>query len=103
MYEVHGLARNAAAFDRHRLDNPDPEKALFHLHDIDLTRTAEIRNLVAKVKPDEIYNLAAQSHVPTSFAEPEWTMEVNAAAPIRLMEALIDLGLSRRTRIAGGH
>lgn len=98
-YEVHGLARNAAAFDRHRLDNPDPEKALFHLHDIDLTRSADIRNLVAEMKPDEIYNLAAQSHVPTSFAEPEWTMEVNAAAPIRLMEAIIDLGLSRRTKV----
>jgi len=96
-YEVHGLARDVSRFDHGRLTAPGTDK--LRLHACDLTDQAALRNLVAAIRPGEIYNLAAQSHVPTSIAEPLMTSEINATAPVRLMEAILDLGLGGHTRL----
>ncbi|HCX67955.1 GDP-mannose 4,6-dehydratase [Parvibaculum sp.] len=98
-YEVHGLARDVSGFDFGRLSQSAQREGRIHLHGCDLTDYAMFRNLVAEIRPGEIYNLAAQSHVPTSIAEPQVTSEINAKAPIRLMEAILDLGLDGHTRL----
>lgn len=97
--EVHGLARDVSGFDFDRLASGSQREGRFHLHGCDLTDQAALRNLVAAIRPGEIYNLAAQSHVPTSIAEPLMTSEINATAPVRLMEAILDLGLGGHTRL----
>ena len=86
-YEVHGMVRRNSLFttDRidHLLEHPD-----FHTHFGDLTDTTSILSLLNKIKPDEIYNLAAQSHVAVSFELPEYTANTDALGPLKLLEAV---------------
>src|SRR3990167_5863401 len=89
-YAVHGIARNATAFDYGRLDARS-DVGEFHLYNCDITDDTGLRDLVAAIRPDEIYNLAAQSHVPTSLAEPHRTMEINATAAVSLLRMIVDL------------
>ena len=93
-YEVHGIIRRASTFNTDRIDHlykdpHDPEARLF-LHYGDLTDGTGLRRILEKVQPDEIYNLAAQSHVKVSFEEPEYTADVVATGTLRLLEALRD-------------
>lgn len=99
-YRVHGVSRHASAFDFSRLQiSGAAGTASLHLHDIDLTDSAGLKELVEQIAPDEVYNLAAQSHVPTSIAEPALTEAINADAPIALMQAVLDLGHGEDCRI----
>jgi GDPmannose 4,6-dehydratase len=91
-YEVHGLIRRASTFNTQRIDHlyvdpHDPNAKLF-LHYADLTDGSRLSSLLSKVKPDEIYNLAAQSHVRVSFDEPEYTGDTTGLGTIRLLEAI---------------
>jgi GDPmannose 4,6-dehydratase len=91
-YEVHGIIRRASTFNTHRIDNmlENPEiggKKLF-LHHGDLTDSSNLNRLIRNIKPDEIYNLAAQSHVKVSFDVPEYTAEVDAMGTLRLLDAI---------------
>jgi GDPmannose 4,6-dehydratase len=101
-YEVHGIKRRTSMFNTGRIDhiyedphNPDPQ---FILHYGDMTDSSSLIHIVQKVQPDEIYNLAAQSHVQVSFEEPEYTANSDALGVLRLLEAIRILGLSRKTR-----
>ena len=101
-YVVHGLKRRASSFNTQRLDHlyQDPHlsgRTLF-LHHGDLTDSTNLIRVVKSVQPDEIYNLAAQSHVAVSFDQPEYTANVDALGPLRLLEAIRTLGLERKTR-----
>ncbi|RYJ06698.1 MAG: NAD-dependent epimerase/dehydratase family protein, partial [Actinomycetales bacterium] len=91
-YDVHGLVRRSSSFNRGRIDglrtsHPRAADAL-HLHYGDMTDGVSLVNLVAAVRPDEIYNLAAQSHVKVSFEMPEYTASADAIGPVRLLEAM---------------
>jgi GDPmannose 4,6-dehydratase len=91
-YEVHGLIRRASTFNTQRIDHlyldpHNPEARLF-LHYGDLTDGSRLATLIAEIKPDEIYNLAAQSHVRVSFDEPEYTADTTGIGTIRLLEAI---------------
>ena len=93
-YQVHGIVRRASTFntgriDHHYKDAHDPEARLF-LHYGDLTDGSSLRRILQKVEPDEIYNLAAQSHVKVSFDQSEYTADVVATGTLRLLEALRD-------------
>ena len=99
-YEVHGIVRRASTFNRGRLDaiyadQKQHEKRLF-LHYSDLADLSSLSRLLEQVKPDEIYNLAAQSHVRVSFDIPEYTMDVTATGTLRLLEAIHASGLKPR-------
>ncbi len=93
-YDVHGIIRRASTFNTGRLDDiyKDPHVAdsRFHLHYGDLSDTGSIRNIIYKVQPDEIYNLAAQSHVRVSFDIPEYTADIVAVGTLRFLEAIKD-------------
>jgi GDPmannose 4,6-dehydratase len=101
-YEVHGLKRRASSFNTARVDHifqdPHVPAARLHLHHGDLTDAPNLIRLVQQVQPDEIYNLGAQSHVAVSFETPEYTAEVDALGPLRLLEAIRLLGLEKKTR-----
>ncbi|MDZ4379851.1 MAG: GDP-mannose 4,6-dehydratase [Parvibaculum sp.] len=97
-YAVHGIARDVAAFDHGRLGNARSDAGEFRLYNCDITDEAGLRELVAAIRPDEVYNLAAQSHVPTSLAEPHRTIEINATAAVSLLKMIVDLGFQGRTR-----
>ena len=101
-YEVHGIKRRASHFNTSRIDHiyedPHKETNLF-LHYGDLTDTANITQIIARCKPDEIYNLGAQSHVAVSFESPEYTANVDGIGTLRILEAVRSLGLSDKTRI----
>lgn len=97
-YEVHGLTRRASISNTARIDHLIAEDKIM-LHDGDLSDTSSITNLIAKIKPDEIYNLAAQSHVQVSFDAPEYTGDVDAIGVLRILEAVRILGLAQKTRI----
>jgi GDPmannose 4,6-dehydratase len=101
-YEVHGLKRRASSFNTARVDHifqdPHVPAARLHLHHGDLTDAPNLVRLVQQVQPDEIYNLGAQSHVAVSFETPEYTAEVDALGPLRLLEAIRLLGLEKKTR-----
>ncbi|MDQ1124487.1 GDP-mannose 4,6-dehydratase [Microbacterium trichothecenolyticum] len=91
-YEVHGIIRRASTFNTHRIDHlyvdpHDPEAKLF-LHYADLSDGTRLTTLVAEINPDEVYNLAAQSHVRVSFDEPEHTADTTGTGTIRLLEAV---------------
>lgn len=93
-YEVHGIIRRASTFNTDRIDHlyrdpHDPETRLF-LHYGDMTDGTGLRRILEKVQPDEVYNLAAQSHVKVSFEQPEYTADVVATGTLRLLEALRD-------------
>jgi GDPmannose 4,6-dehydratase len=101
-YEVHGLKRRASSFNTSRIDHiyedPHIEGRHFLLHYGDLTDSSSLIQIVQQVKPDEIYNLAAQSHVKVSFEEPEYTANSDALGTLRLLEAIRIAGLEKVTR-----
>src|SRR6202046_2442173 len=92
-YDVHGVVRRSSSFNRGRIDavHSNPEfRDRFFLHYGDMLDTNNLNRLVAKIQPDEIYNLAAQSHVKVSFEMPEYTAQVVALGTLRLLEAVRD-------------
>ena len=97
-YEVHGIVRRASISNTARIDHLI-EKNAIHLHDGDLSDSSGLIRLVGEIKPDEIYNLAAQSHVKVSFDVPEYTAEADAIGTLRMLEAVRILGLEKKTRI----
>ena len=101
-YEVHGLKRRSSSFNTGRLEgiyqDPHKEGARFHLHYGDLTDSTNLIRLVQQTRPDEIYNLAAQSHVAVSFETPEYTANADAVGTLRLLEAIRILGLESTCR-----
>ena len=101
-YEVHGIKRRASLFNTQRVDHiyedPHTDKANFKLHYGDLTDTSNLTRIISEVRPDEIYNLGAQSHVAVSFEAPEYTADVDAVGTLRLLEAVRFLGLEEKTR-----
>ena len=102
-YEVHGLKRRSSSFNTERIDHlyedPHTDNQKFFLHYGDLTDSTNIVNLINKINPDEIYNLAAQSHVAVSFETPEYTANCNALGTLRILEAVRLLGLKNKTKI----
>ncbi|MCX8128925.1 MAG: GDP-mannose 4,6-dehydratase [Clostridia bacterium] len=96
-YEVHGIIRRASSFNTKRIDhlfeNPEIGNKTLFLHHGDLTDSSNLNRLIEKVNPDEIYNLAAQSHVQVSFEVPEYTAEVDAIGTIRLLDAIKESGI----------
>jgi GDPmannose 4,6-dehydratase len=101
-YEVHGLKRRASSFNSQRVDHlyVDPHEAStrFFMHYGDMTDSTNLIRLVQQIQPDEIYNLAAQSHVKVSFETPEYTANADAIGTLRILEALRILGLEEKTR-----
>jgi GDPmannose 4,6-dehydratase len=101
-YEVHGLKRRTSLFNTARIDHlyedPHVRDSRFMLHYGDLTDSSALIHVVEKVQPDEIYNLAAQSHVKVSFEEPEYTANSDGLGTLRLLEAIRILGLEKKTR-----
>ena len=101
-YEVHGIKRRASLFNTDRIDHlyqdPHVDDQRFVLHYGDLTDSSNLIRIVQKVQPDEIYNLAAQSHVAVSFEEPEYTANADGIGALRLLEAIRILGLEKKTR-----
>lgn len=97
-YEVHGITRRASISNTARIDHLIAAKAVT-LHDGDLSDSSSLINIIAKVQPDEIYNLAAQSHVQVSFDVPEYSGDVDALGVLRILEAVRILGLTKKTRI----
>jgi GDPmannose 4,6-dehydratase len=101
-YEVHGIKRRASSFNTDRIDHlyqdPHERGVRLHLHYGDLTDATNLIRIVQLVQPDEIYNLAAQSHVAVSFETPEYTANADALGTLRLLEAIRILGLEKKTR-----
>jgi GDPmannose 4,6-dehydratase len=101
-YEVHGIKRRASLFNTQRIDHlyqdPHVENRRFALHYGDLTDATNLLRIIQEVQPDEIYNLAAQSHVKVSFESPEYTANVDGLGTLRLLEAIRILGLEGKTR-----
>ncbi len=101
-YEVHGIKRRTSLFNTDRIDHlyQDPHEAdrRFILHHGDMTDSTSLIRVIQHVQPDEIYNLAAQSHVAVSFEEPEYTADSDALGALRLLEAIRILGLEKKTR-----
>ncbi len=101
-YEVHGIKRRASSFNTQRIDHifQDPHEAAprFFLHYGDLTDSSSLTRIMAEVRPDEVYNLGAQSHVAVSFEAPEYTADVDGLGALRLLEAIRFLGLEGVTR-----
>ena len=96
-YEVHGIIRRASISNTARIDHLLAEKSIT-LHDGDLSDTSSLMAIIAMVQPDEIYNLAAQSHVQVSFDVPEYSGDVDAIGVLRILEAIRILGLIQKTR-----
>ena len=101
-YEVHGIKRRASLFNTDRIDHlyqdPHEQGRRLVLHYGDMTDTSNLVRIIQQVQPDEIYNLAAQSHVAVSFEEPEYTANADALGPLRMLEAIRMLGLEKKTR-----
>jgi GDPmannose 4,6-dehydratase len=101
-YIVHGLKRRASLFNTSRVDHlyrdPHEKDVRFFLHHGDLTDSSNLIRIIQQTKPDEIYNLAAQSHVAVSFEVPEYTADADALGTLRVLEAIRILGLRDRTR-----
>jgi GDPmannose 4,6-dehydratase len=101
-YEVHGMKRRASSFNTKRIDDiyvdPHEENVRLFLHYGDMTDSSNIMRLVQQIEPDEIYNLAAQSHVQVSFDTAEYTSNTDAFGPLRFLEALRTLGMGDTTR-----
>ncbi|PLP97149.1 GDP-mannose 4,6-dehydratase [Cupriavidus pauculus] len=101
-YEVHGIKRRSSQFNTERIDHlyqdpQNPHRRLF-LHHGDMTDTASLMRVMQQSRPDEVYNLAAQSHVQVSFEEPEYTANTDALGTLRLLEAMRILGMEHTTR-----
>lgn len=101
-YEVHGLKRRTSLFNTNRIDHlyqdPHAPHLRFMLHYGDMTDSSSLSQVVQKVQPDEIYNLAAQSHVKVSFEEPEYTANSDGLGTLRILEAIRTAGLEKKTR-----
>ncbi len=101
-YEVHGVKRRASSFNTDRIDHlyrdPHERGVKLHLHYGDLTDATNLIRIIQQVQPDEIYNLAAQSHVAVSFETPEYTANSDALGTLRILEAIRILGLEKKTR-----
>ncbi len=101
-YEVHGIKRRTSLFNTDRIDRlyqgPEVADRRFILHHGDLTDSSSLVRVIQQVQPDEIYNLAAQSHVAVSFEEPEYTANSDALGALRILEAIRILGLEKKTR-----
>ncbi len=101
-YQVHGIKRRSSSFNTERIDGiyEDPHAAhpRFVLHYGDMTDSTNLIRILQQVRPDEIYNLAAQSHVAVSFEKPEYTANADALGALRLLEAIRILGLEKKTR-----
>jgi GDPmannose 4,6-dehydratase len=101
-YEVHGIKRRSSLFNTQRVDHlykdPHEKDIRFMLHYGDLTDASNLTRIIQEVQPDEIYNLAAQSHVKVSFETPEYTANTDAIGPLRVLEAVRLLGLTEKTR-----
>ena len=101
-YEVHGIKRRTSLFNTKRIDHlyqdPHETNRRFILHHGDLTDSTSLIHVIEKVQPDEIYNLAAQSHVAVSFEEPEYTANSDALGALRILEAIRILNLTEKTK-----
>ena len=101
-YTVHGLKRRASSFNTQRVDDiyvdPHEENVDFSMHYGDMTDTSNLIRLVQEIQPDEIYNLAAQSHVQVSFETAEYTANADAIGALRFLEAVRTIGLNETTR-----
>lgn len=101
-YEVHGIKRRASLIKTDRVDHlyhdPHYEGRPFYLHYGDMTDSTNLIRIIQETQPDEIYNLAAQSHVQVSFESPEYTTDVDALGTLRLLEAIRILGLEKKTK-----
>jgi len=99
-YEVHGIIRRASTFNTSRLEgiysDPHSLKHNLHLHYGDLADGSNLARFVGKIQPDEVYNLAAQSHVRVSFDAPEYTTDITATGTVRLLEAIREVGIQPR-------
>lgn len=99
-YEVHGIIRRASTFNTHRIDhlfeNPEIGNKKLFLHYGDLTDFSNFNRLIEKTQPDEIYNLAAQSHVKVSFEVPEYTADADAVGTLRLLDAIRETGINSK-------
>lgn len=102
-YKVHGLKRRSSLFNTDRIDHlyedPHVENANFVLHYGDMTDSTNLIRIIQEVQPDEIYNLAAMSHVQVSFDTPEYTANADGLGTLRLLEAIRILGLEKKTRV----
>jgi GDPmannose 4,6-dehydratase len=101
-YEVHGVKRRSSLFNTDRIDHlyqdPHDQNRRFFLHYGDMTDTSSLLNIIRAVQPDEVYNLAAQSHVAVSFEEPEYTANADGIGTLRVLESIRILGLEKKTR-----
>lgn len=101
-YEVHGIKRRSSLFNTNRIDHlyqdPHDSERNFVLHYGDMTDSSSLIRIIQLVQPDEIYNLAAQSHVAVSFEEPEYTANSDALGALRILEAIRILGLEKKTK-----
>src|SRR3954451_23047426 len=101
-YEVHGVKRRTSLFNTDRIDHlyqdPHEKKRKFILHHGDMTDSSSLTHIIEEVQPDEIYNLAAQSHVAVSFEEPEYTANSDALGALRILEAMRILGIEKKSR-----
>lgn len=101
-YQVHGIKRRTSLFNTDRIDHlyqdPHEKHRHFFLHHGDMTDSSSLVRIIQQVQPDEIYNLAAQSHVAVSFEEPEYTANSDALGTLRVLEAVRILGLEKKTR-----
>ncbi|MDK9701621.1 MAG: GDP-mannose 4,6-dehydratase [Sulfuritalea sp.] len=101
-YEVHGIKRRTSLFNTDRIDHlyqdPHVKNRRFTLHHGDMTDSSSLVRIIQQVQPDEIYNLAAQSHVAVSFEEPEYTANSDALGALRVLEAMRILGMEKKTR-----
>ena len=101
-YEVHGIKRRSSSFNTSRLDNlyqdPHSKDVKFHLHYGDMTDATNLIGLMQKVNPDEVYNLAAQSHVQVSFETPEYTANADGIGALRLLEAIRLLNMTKTVK-----
>lgn len=102
-YEVHGMKRRSSLFNTDRIDHlyqdPHEEGRNFHLHYGDMTDSTNLIRLIQEIQPDEIYNLAAMSHVQVSFEIPEYTANADGIGTLRVLDAVRLLGLEKKTRI----
>src|SRR5438094_7021820 len=100
-YEVHGIIRRASTFNTGRLDpiyqDPHSGRANLFLEYGDLSDASALSRLIAKIQPDEVYNLAAQSHVRVSFDSPEYTTDITGTGAVRLLEAIREVGIKPRS------
>ena len=102
-YKVHGIKRRSSLINTQRIDHlyqdPHEKNVRFQLHYGDMTDSTNLIRIIQETQPDEIYNLAAMSHVKVSFDEPEYTANADGIGTLRLLEAIRILGLEKKTRI----